>query len=288
MSLSDRVPSTISTNLFVPSIYSNKVIEAAKTTLVNADAVNTEWLSDAAKGQIFYLPKTNTVTATEVVVGTKGSALNPLNTTGVTVTMNQWYEAPVDIDYMSKFQSQTEAEDFCKAESAYAIDVAIDTYISSLYSSLGGYSTSAYGSDGQDLDDNLLIYLMETLDENNAPRDGGRSLILDPSAMADMIKIDKFVASMYVQIGAVQNGLIGSNHPIYGCNVRVTNNLTAASIGNYCVMLHKNAIAAKVQIHNAWILEYKDLHETRVQVEALWGASEAQDAFGVPFFSRKA
>lgn len=287
MGLSARVPSTVSTNLFVPYIYLNKVIDAAKSQLVNMDAVNTEWLSGAAKGQVFYIPKTNTITATEVVVGTKGTALNPVNTTGVTVTMNQWYEAPVDIDYMSKFQSEVALESYAADEAAYAINAAIDLYISSLYSSLGGYSSSGYGSDGQTLNDDILVYLMETLDENNVPRDGNRSLVLDPSGVADMVKIDKFVASMYVTIGAVANGVIAKGHPIYGCTVRVTNNLTAATTGNYACMLHKKAIAAKVQIHNAWRKEFEELHETRIQAEALWGASEAQDAFGVPFFSRK-
>jgi hypothetical protein len=158
--------------------------------------------------------------------------------------------------------------------------------VSSLYSTLNG--SSVKGTDGTAVDDDLLIDVMETLDEADAPRDGNRSLILDPATVADMMKYDKFVASMYVAIGAVENGVIGKNHPIYGCTVRVTNNLTAASTGNYCVMLHKNAIAAKIQIHNAWTKEFEELHETRIHAEVLFGASESVDAFGVPFYSRKA
>ena len=52
--------------------------------------------------------------------------------------------------------------------------------------------------------------------------------------------------------------------------------------------MHKDAIAAKVQIEKAWVKAFEELHNTRYQSEALWGASEAQDAFGVPFYSRKA
>ena len=92
---------------------------------------------------------------------------------------------------------------------------------------------------------------------------------------------------MYVNVGAVANGIIGQNHPIYGCTVRVTNNLTAATTGNYCVMIHANAIAAKVQVERAWVKAFEELHTTRYQSEALYGASEAQDAFGIPFYSRK-
>ena len=286
MSLSARVPSTAATNLFVPSLYLNQVIEAAKSDLVNLAAVNNEWVSGAKMGNVFYLPKTNTVTATEVVIGTKGTSLNHLNTTGVTVTMNQFYEAPIDIDTMTSTQTQVQREMFAKTESAYAIQVAIDLYISSLYSTLN--SSSVKGADGSAITDDLLIDLMELLDEANAKRDGGRSLILDPSGVADMMKFDKFVANMYVAIGAVANGVIGNNHPIYGCTVRVTNNLTATTTGNYCVMMHKDAIAAKVQIQNAWVKEFEELHEIRYSVDALYGASEAQDAFGIPFYSRKA
>jgi len=285
MGISARVPSTASTNLWVPSIYLNKFIDAAMSDLVNMAAVNVEWLSGAARGQIYYIPKVNTVTASEVVVGTKGTALNPMNTTGVTVTMNQWFEAPVDIDDMTKFQSQVALEQFCIEQAKYGVESAIDLYVSSLYSTLNG--SSVKGADGTKIDDDLLIDCMETLDEANAPRDGNRSLILDPSGVSDLLKIDKFVQSLYVQIGAVQNGVIAKNHPLYGCTVRTTNSLTAATTGNYCVMMHKNAIAAKVQFQNPWMKKFEELHNTRYSAEALWGASEAQDSFGVPFYSRK-
>lgn len=287
MGLSARVPSGAQTYKFIPAIYLNKVIEAAKSSLVALDAVNNEWVAGAVKGDTYYIPKTNTVTATEVVVNTKGTSKNPFNTAGVTLSVDQWYEAPVDIDDMTKFQSQVAMDNFAVKESAYSIQKIIDTSICTLFSSLGGYSSSAYETDGQTLDDNILIYLMETLDEADVPRDGGRTLILDPSAMADMLKIDKFVQSLYVSIGAVENGLIAKNHPIYGCSVRVTNNLVAATTGNYGVMMHRNAIAVKIQIDTAWRKVFEELHTTRYQAEALWGVIEAQDTFGVPFYTRK-
>ncbi len=288
MALSARVPSTTKTNLFTPAIYSNKVIEAVKSDLVAWDSINTEWASGMTKGDIFYIPKTNTVTASEVVVGTAGSALNPLNTTGVTLTINLYYEAPVYIDYMSQRQTQANLDDIAATEAKYAVKKVMDTSVCDLFNDLGGYSASAYGSDGQTLTDDILVYCMETLDEADVPRDGKRALVIDPSAMADMVKIDKFVASLYVQLGAVENGLVGKNHPIYGCDIRVTNNLSAASTGAYACMLHKNAIAGKAQIDNAYRKEFEELHETLWNCDLLWGVIEAQDSFGVPFFTRKA
>ena len=288
MALSARVPSTAGTNLFVPALYCNRVIDAAKSELVAWDAISSEWRNDLVKGNILYIPKTNTITATEVVVGTKGTALNPMNTTGITLTINQWYEAPVDIDYMTIRQSQVDVEGVAVTEAAYAIRVKMDNTICALFSSLGGYSTSAYGSDGQALTDDILLYLKETLDESDVSTKD-RSLILDPSGLVDMLKIDKLVTADYIsKKGAIENGIIGNS--VYGCVVRVTNNLVAvaAGTGSYGCMLHKKAIASAAQIDTAWVKEYEDLHLRRYHSEALWGVIEAQDAFGIPFFTRKA
>ena len=288
MALSARVPSGADTNTFVPKLYCQRVIDAAKKELVAWDAISSEWRNDLVKGNILYIPKTNVVTATEVAVGTKADRLNPFATGAVTLTIDQWYEAPVDIDYMTLRQTQADMEGAAAREAAYAIDVKMDTSVCTLFSSLGGYSTSAYGADGQTLTDDILIYLKETLDESDVPMvTADRSLICDPSSLADILKIDKLVAADYVKIGAVANGIIG--HSVYGCTVRVTNNLVAVSAGtgSYGCMLHKRAIASAAQIDTAWVKEYEDLHLRRYHSESLWGVIEAQDTFGIPYFTRK-
>jgi hypothetical protein len=284
VALSARVPANTDTYYFIPKIYANQVIDAAKSQLVSWDAVNTQWTSGMKKGNIFYIPKTNVVTATEVVVGTKGTALDPFNTAGVALTIDQWYEAPVDLDYMSLAQSESETVAAAAREAAYAIAKRMDTTINALFSALGG--TTYPNSDGDTLTDDVLLDLKETLDEADVPLDGQRFLILDPSALVDMMKIDKFISAQYTNIGAVSNGVIG-NSPIYGCQVRVTNNLTASTTGAFGCMLHKNAIAGKAQIDKTWVKEFEELHETRVHCEALYGAIEAQDTFGKAFYTRK-
>ncbi len=285
MTLATRTPTTAKTYYFVPAIYCNRVIDAAKKQLVCWDAIAGDWRNDLTKGDTLYIPKSNIVVASEVVTGTKGTALNPLNTDKVTLSIDQWWQAPVDIDYMTLRQTQADIEGVASREAAYAIKVKIDTTIATLFSSLGGYSTSAYGTDGQTLTDDILLYLMETLDEADVPQDGTRSIILDPSGLVDMLKVDKLVAADYGKIGAIANGIIG--HSVYGCTVRVTNNLVTATTGSYGCMLHPKAIASAAQIDTAWVKEYEDLHQRRYHSEALWGVVEAQDTFGVPFFTRK-
>lgn len=286
MALSARSPSTLDTNKFIPEIFLRQVEEAAKKNLVIWDAINSEWREDMTKGDTFYIPKTNVVTATEVVVGTKASSLNPFNTAAVTLSIDQWYEAPIDIDDMSSFQSQVALEEYAAIEAAYAIKVAMDSHVAGLLDDLGGYTGSAYGTDGQTLDDDLLLYLKETLDEADVPTTD-RSLIIDPSGLADILKIDKLVSADYVaRQGAIENGVIGNS--VYGCVVRVTNNLVAATTGAIGCMLHKKAIAGKAQMQKAWVKRFEELHNTRFQSEALWGAVEVRDDFGIPFYTRKA
>src|SRR3990172_5020920 len=129
MGLSARVPSGAGTNKFIPAIYVNKVIDAAKSALVAWDAINKEWVSGVVKGDTFYIPKTNTITATEVVVGSKAATTNPFNTTGVTLSIDQWFEAPVDIDYMTKFQSQVAMDNYAVKEASYGVEVKVDSTV---------------------------------------------------------------------------------------------------------------------------------------------------------------
>ena len=112
-------------------------------------------------------------------------------------------------------------------------------------------------------------------------------MIIDPSVVADMMKYDKFVSAQYIQIGAVENGIIAKGHPIYGASIRVTNNLVASSPGAYAVMMHRSAIASALQIETPWQKEFEELHQTRYQFEALWGVKEVRDTFGIPFYTRK-
>ena len=286
MALSTRVPSGADTNLFIPKLYCNRVIDAAKSELVAWDAISSEWRDDLVKGNVLYIAKTNVVVATEVSVGTRRASLDPFATTGVTLTIDQWWEAPIDIDYMTLRQTHIDMEGAAAREAAYGIRNKIDDTVCALFNDLGGYTASAYGTDGQTLTDDILLYLKETLDEADVPMVlDERSLIIDPSALVDMLKIDKLVAADYVKIGAIVNGIIGNS--VYGCKVRVTNNLAAATTGAYAVMLHKRAIASAAQMDTAWVKEYEDLHLRRYQAEALWGVIEAQDSFGIPFYTRK-
>ncbi len=289
MGLSGRVPTGTKTAGFIPAVYTQELIDAVESQLVCWDAINSEWKApgDMKKGDTFYFPIANNVVATEVVVGSKASSLDPLTGTKVTLSIDQFWEAPIDVDTMSSGQSPSNLAAIAKARGSYAIQKKIDSTVAALFSSLGGYSSSAYGSDGQTLSDDIMLYLLETLNEADVPLGADvRTLIVDPSALTDFLKLDKFITEQYGRKGAVENGDVGTT-PIYGCRVKVTNNLAAATTGAYAVLMHKDAIRGKIQLNAPWIKPFEELHEVRYQHEALWGVIEANDTFGLPFYTRK-
>lgn len=285
MGLSARVPSTADTAGFVPEVWTNEVIDEMKKELVCWSSFWTDDVEGFKKGDTFYFPKTTHVSATEVVIGTKANSTNPFNTSKGSLSISNYYEAPVDIDFMTKFQTQAAMDTYAAEEAAYAVALAIDTSVNTLFSSLGGYSTSAYGSDGQEFTDDIMHVLYETLLEADVPW-SNISLICDPSTLIDLMKWDKIIAAQYGSIGDVSKGTIGKN--VYGAVVKVTNNLTAATTGAYGVLAHKNAIRGVMQMEPSWKEEFKTLHNTRYQAEALWGVAEYRDDFGIPFYTRKA
>jgi hypothetical protein len=286
MALTARTPTGAVTAGTVPESWSQQVVDEAEKELVAWDATDKSWQTDLVRGDLVNIGVTNHVTSTEVVVGTKAASLDIATGSKKQLVMDQWFEAPIDVDYMTLKQTHIDWGAQARKEAAYAIRLKVDSTVTALYSTLNG--NSVQGADGAKVTDQLLIDIKELLDEADVPMDADRFIIGDPSLIADMLTFDKFVAAQYVAIGAVANGQIGAGHPIYGAALRVTNNLAVATTGAYAVMIHRKAIASALQIETPWMKEFEELHERRYQHEALWGNLEIRDDHGIPFYTRKA
>ena len=284
MAISARIPSGLDTNKFIPDLYSKNVLKAVKNKLVIVPVVNHSYEKDLVKGDTLYITRTNTVTATEVTIGTEGVQKNPFNTTAVTLTVNMYYEAPVTVDYMSRRQSQVDLIGNAEEESAYAIKKIIDTSLADLFSTLN--ASSVAGTDGSAWTDVILIAAVEKLDENDAP-DDGRVWVSDPSVKADILGIDKFVRSDYFASDVIPTG--GFRKDIYGAPLLITNNLTAATTGSYGVYMHKDALAIAI-LENMEVdrVDQPLKHQLVINTTALWGVLELRDTFGYPIYTRLA
>lgn len=284
----DRRPDDALTGEFVPQVWSAKVIDHVRSNLCSLKVVNTDFREQMTMGDKIWIPVTTELTATTVDVTTTGVFTNMNTTAGTTaefVTIDHWKEAPVQIDDSVKRQTQVGGLLEKMADNAaYAIEKAIDAEVHALYAGLA--SSAAYGADGQTFTDDILIALMEILDEADVPR-MNRSLVGDPSMLADCYKIDKFMTYDYSKNplgtqGGYRGTVVAYDLPIY-----ITNHLTAASTGNYGCLLHRDAIGLVIQsMPDVEKWRAQDRHSDIVNVSAMWGEDELRDTFGKAFYTR--
>lgn len=267
---------------FNPEMFSQEVLMHTKSHLVCANAFTHRFQKNLQKGYTVSIPVLSEVSTTEVTPGTQPTAQDALGT-AVSITIDNWYEATVDASPLTKVEDGgLYLREAAKAV-AYAVDKKVDTSVGALFSALS--SSSVYGSDGQTFTDDIFIGLVETLDTADIP-DDGRFLIGDPSTRADMLKIDKFVRMDYVNGAPTTNGKFGQ---IYNAEVRITNNLTAATTGNYGVYSHPDAIGVVMQMGPN--VKYHDLSWKFLNIiiaDCAWGADEIRDTFGKAFYTRSA
>jgi len=282
-----RQPTDALTGQLVPEIWSAKVIDILESTLVAQQVVSTEWQPMLAKGDILNIPVMTELTGAMVDVSTTGVITNmktALTTTAESITIDTWWEIPVSIDDSTARQTQVPGLlEKAAANAAYGWKKKLDAYVCALFSSL---RTTWQGADGQTFTDDLLVSIMEGLDEADIPEE--RALVGDPSVLADLRGIDKYMTFDYTTNplrAAGYRGRIDS----YGLPVYFTNNLTGATTGNYGAVLAKEAIGLIVQSPMD-IEKWREptRHSWMVNTSGFFGAAVLRASpSGARFYTRK-
>ena len=295
-----RRPSDALTSEFVPERWSAQIINHVRSNLVSVNLVNTTWKAELAMGDKVYIPvissemsaSTVDVTATTAISGNMNTSAGA--TTAESISIDHWKEVPVMIDDSTKRQTQAKNLLSIMADNAaYALEKAIDAEVHALFSGLSS-SLGVYGADGQTFEDDLLIAIMEGLDEAEVPRTD-RALVGDPSMLADLYKIDKYMSYDYgrrpVGMENIQQGGQGGYRGMivaYDLPFYVTNHLTVYSTGNVGCLLHRDAIGLAVQAApDVEAYRAPVPHSDVVNISAMWGEDEIRDTFGRAFYTRK-
>ena len=277
---SDPTLAELITRKFVPEMFSAEVLQIVQSNLVCANAFTHRFRDNLRKGYKVSIPVMSEPSASDVTPGTEPTSADTSGT-AVSITIDNWKECTVEVSPLIEIEEEANYLQEAAKTSAYAINKAVDTQVGSLFSTLN--SSSVYGADGQTFTDAIFRTLVETLDEADVP-DMGRFIIGDPSMKSDLLNIDKFVRNDYIGGRAVANGKFGT---IYNADVLITNNLTAATTGNYGVYAHPDAIGVVIQKNprsRVWDLGYKFM--TKIITDVAWGADEIRDAFGYSFYTR--
>lgn len=250
------------------------------SNLVVAQNVNTTYRNDLRTGYKVSIPVMTEVTDTEVTPGTVPTPVDAAGTPA-SITVDKWREASVEISDMADIEDPIGYLQNAAKSCSYRIAKRVDTSLGALFSALS--SGSVAGSDGQTMTDDIILEIMQTLDEGDVPEDD-RSIIGDPSMKSDLLKIDKFVRNDYVREPAIPTGKFGN---IYNMGVFITNNLTAATTGNYGVMMHKDALGLAIQrAPRSQAIRIAQEFRTLLIVDVIFGVGELIDGFGKSFYTR--
>ena len=283
----NRMPTDATTYNFVTAVYSSKVINHVRSNLVAVATCNTTWREQLAKGYVVYIPVMRTQTAVDVDphVSFLGVAdARGFGTTNASIEVAYWKENPVLIDDSTALQTNVpDLLNIAADNASYGLLEAIDTTVNGLYNT----TTATWrGSDGQTFDDDLLISLMEGLDEANVPR-AGRSLIGDPSMVADIYKIDKFMSYDYNQTTFTTDAFRGKINA-YNLPVFVSNNLEATTTGNYGILMHPDCIGVVIQsAPKVESFRVPEQHSDCINISAFYGCAVVRSTFGAYFYTRK-
>lgn len=284
-----RIPTDATTAKFVHEVYSTKVINHVRSNLIAVSVCNTTWRDQLAKGNLVYIPVMSTYAASDVDPSSTTAVLTAASRgwgeTAESITIAYWKENPVMIDDSTALQVDVaDLLNIAADNAAYGLEEAIDTTVNTLFATL---TATWAGSDAQTFSDDILINLMEGLDEASVPR-VDRSLVVDPSCVADIYKIDKFMTYDYSKTVFTTDGYLGKINT-YNLPLFVTNNLYAASnTGAYGALLHKDAIGVVIQSApkvERW--REPTRHSDVVNISAFYGADIVRSTFGAFFYTRK-
>ena len=231
---------------FIPELWSDEIIAAYKKNLVLANLVN-KMSMVGKKGDTLHIPKP-----------TRGSATAKAANTAVTIQADTESEVQIAIDKHFEYSRMIEdivdvqaldsMRRFYTDDAGYALALQLDNDLYNLglrfgdgtatdptdpanwehshaYYVNGSSGIATYADDTmEDTDvftDLAFRQLIKLMDDQDTPMDG-RFLVIPPSARRDILGIDRYNSSDFVDGRGVNNGQIGS---LYGVEIYVSSNV---------------------------------------------------------------
>tara|TARA_R100001510_G_C7656376_1_gene216316 strand:+ start:5514 stop:6470 length:957 start_codon:yes stop_codon:yes gene_type:complete len=224
---------------FIPEIWSDEVIAGYEKSLVLANLVK-KMAMTGKKGDTLHIPKPTRGTASQKAENTAVTIQNA-SESEVQVTINQHFEYSRLIEDIVEVQALASLRQFYTGDAGYALARQVDLDLFALGKSLGDGDGSDFthsnvfnfkGTNGIELyaadavadtdvfNDAGFRAAIQQLDDADVPMDG-RSLVIPPSVRNEIMGIDRYMSSDFVDGRGVRNGLIGN---LYGIDIFVSSN----------------------------------------------------------------
>ena len=291
---------------FIPELWSDEIIAAYKKNLVLANLVNKMSMT-GKKGDTLHIPKPTRGSASVKAANT-AVTIQADTESEVQVVVNKHYEYSRMIEDITDVQALDSLRRFYTDDAGYALAKQVDDDLFTLAKSLGDgdgsdytHSASFYvdGANGvaayavdtvaaTDVFTDLAFReLIQKMDDADTPMDG-RVLIIPPSARRDILGIDRYNSSDFVNAGGVNNGQIGS---LYGVDVYVTSNCpvvetaadnTASTVDTRAAILaHRDTMVLAEQMAVRSQTQYKQEYLADLfTADTLYGVKELRPETG--------
>ena len=302
MALGTAQQTTTTAANFIPELWSDEVIAGYKKNLVLGNLV-TKINHSGKKGDTIHIPAPVRGSANAKAANTQVVLQGDTHSV-VNLSIDKHYEYSVVIEDITETQALSSLRRFYTDDAGYALATQVDTDLFTLMEGLqggtvggsgaalwekaviGGHGATLYtgnSTNATDIADAGIRRMILTLDNADVPMDG-RSLVVPPIAMNDMLGINRFTEQQYIGDGAaIKTGKIGS---IYGMDVYISSNCPSINSNAQRVglMLHKDAIALVEQLSVRSQTQYKqeylgDLFTS----DTIYGVGELRNDGGVAF-----
>jgi hypothetical protein len=227
---------------FIPELWSDEIVAAYKKNLVLANIVN-KMSMVGKKGDTLHIPKPTRGTATAKAANT-AVTIQADTESEVQIAIDKHFEYSRMIEDIVDVQALDSMRRFYTDDAGYALAKQVDDdlftmskrfgddngagsdYVhSNSYMIDGDNGIVAYAEDGvqatDEFTDLAFRQLIKLMDDADTPMDG-RFLVIPPSARRDILGIDRYNSSDFVDGRSVNNGQIGT---LYGVDIYVTSNV---------------------------------------------------------------
>jgi hypothetical protein len=266
---------------FIPKIWSDEVIAAYKSNQVMAANVRTMAFS-GKKGDTIYVPQPVRGTATAKAENTAVTVQNNTDPK-LSIVIDQHFEYSRMIEDITATQALESMRRFFTDDAGYALATNVDNALLALGKSVGDgdasdwvHSGSFYSNAGtsislmaddtvaaaDDISDLVIRGMLQKQDDADVPMTE-RFWVIPPVAKNDMLGIERFSSSDFVNNKPVGTGSIGN---IYGCeffvstNVPVIETAAANSAGDDVrgtILAHKDSFILVEQVGVRSQTQYK-------------------------------
>ena len=248
---------------FIPAIWSDEIIAAYEKSIVMKPLVKSIKMS-GKKGDTIHIPMPTRSDAN--VKAAEKQVTLIANTEGEKViTIDQHWEFSKLIEDIVEKQALSSLRSFYTSDAGYALARKVDSDLISAtdlwthkIDSLGGNPGSSADPhvEGNALEfcDQAFRDAIQLLDDADVPMEN-RKLVIPPSARNQIMGIDRYVSSDFVNGRGVVNGKIGE---LYGVDIYTSTNLTANAEGEKpCLLFHTDALVMAEQMGIRTQTQYK-------------------------------